>query len=132
MTTTAERSRVLVGENRRWHEQGNLPLRLYRLERGAHRDFSLSVTHVANEQTVHRPYALHVRFHFRGGFALLGRVLEEPGRLELALPCGIGNVRGTGRHSAARVEIEQLDGHLVDRGALLLSLLAPAFAAKLV
>ena len=43
----AEGARVLLGENRRRHQHGDLPPALHRLERGAHRDLGLAVAHVA-------------------------------------------------------------------------------------
>ena len=56
----AEGARVLVGEDRRGHEHGDLTSALHRLERGAHGDLRLAVADVADEQAVHRTRALHV------------------------------------------------------------------------
>ena len=64
--------------------------------------------------------------------ALIGRILEEERRLELALPRGVGKRGDLVGHAAARVEIEQLERHLLQRGARLVALLRPALAAELV
>ena len=126
----AERARVLVGENRRRHEHRDLPLRLHGLERGAHGDLGLAVAHVADEQAVHRPRALHVGLHLRRRGALVGRVLEQERRLELPLPRRVGHVRRPGGDLPPRVQVEQLDRHLLNRDARSLALLPPALAAE--
>ena len=127
-----ERAEMLVGEDRRRHEHGNLPSDLHRLERRAHGDFSLAVADVADEQAIHRPRALHVALHLRRRGALVGRVLEEKRRLELPLPRRVGNVRRTVGDFPPRVEIEQLDRHLLDRRARSSRCCGPAPAAELV
>ncbi len=128
----AERAQVLVGENRRRDENGDLPTRLHGLERGAHRDLRLAVAHVADEQPVHRPRGLHVGLHLHRRGPLVRRVLEEERRLELPLPGRVGNVCRSRGDLAARVEVEQLDRHLLNRGARLLALLRPATAPEMV
>ena len=55
--TLAERSLMLIGENRRRNEHRDLSLGLHRLERCAHRDFGLAIADVADEQPVHRARA---------------------------------------------------------------------------
>ena len=51
----AEAVKVLLGENRRRHEHGDLVAAIDRLERGPHGDFGLAEADVAAEQPVHRP-----------------------------------------------------------------------------
>ncbi len=81
-----EGAAVLLRENRRRHQQRHLLAALHRLERGAHGDLRLSVAHVAHQQPVHRPGPLHVRLDLLGRLALVGRVLVQKARLQLALP----------------------------------------------
>ena len=127
----AEGARVLVGEDRRGHEHRHLPPALHRLERGAHGDLRLAVAHVADEQAVHGTRALHVRLHVVGGrLALVRRVLEQEAALELALPRGVRHVRRPRRNLAPRIQVEQLERHLLDGGARLVALLRPALAAE--
>ena len=82
----AEGARVLIGENRRRHENGDLTLGLHRLERRAHGHLGLPISNIPHEQPVHRPNAFHIFFHIDGCLPLVRRVLEEKGRLELRLP----------------------------------------------
>ena len=49
-----ERLHVLLHEQRRRHEHGDLLAVLHRLERGAHGDLGLAVADVAADQPVHR------------------------------------------------------------------------------
>ena len=121
---------MLVGEDRGWDEDGDLATALHGLERGAHGDLGLAIADVTDEQAVHRARAFHVLLDVDRGTALVGRVLEEEARFELALPRAIGRVGGAAGDLATRVEIEQLDRHLLDRGARLVALLRPALAAQ--
>src|SRR5690348_338391 len=105
---------VLVGENRRRDEHGDLTTRLHGLEGRAYGDLRLAVADVANEQAIHRPRALHVAFDLGRRGTLIGRVFEEERRLELLLPRGVRHMRRTIRDLPTRVEVEQLDGHLTD------------------
>src|SRR4029077_18629591 len=54
------------------------------------------------------------------------------GGLELTLPWRVGREREAGRELAARVQIEQLRGHLANRGARLVTLPLPRGGAELV
>ena len=126
-----EGARMLIGEDRRRYENGDLPLGLHRFESRAHGDLRLPVADVPDEQAIHRPDGFHIGLHLGGRFSLIGRVLEQEGRLELTLPRGVRNVRRARRHLAACVQIEELDGHLVNCRARFLTLLAPPFPAEL-
>ena len=63
---------------------------------------------------------------------LVGRVLEQEGRLELALPRRIRQVRRAPRRAPARVQVEEFDGHQRDRPARTVALLRPPLSADLV
>src|SRR4029078_901478 len=102
---------------------GHLSPALPRLERGARGDLRLAVADVADEEAVHGTRALHVALHLGGGAALVRRVLEEEAALELALPGRVRHVRGPRGHFTARVEVEQLEGHLLDGRARAIALL---------
>src|SRR5207244_1379229 len=52
--------------------------------------------------------------------------------LELTLPWRVGREREAGRELAARIQIEQLRGHLANRGACLVTLPLPRSGAELV
>jgi hypothetical protein len=109
----AERAVVLVRENRRRNEDRDLAIRLHRLERRTNGDLRLAVADIADEQPVHRARLFHVRLDVDGRLALIRRVLEEERRLELALPRACLESAAARCDLSARVEVEQLDGHLL-------------------
>ena len=76
---------VLVREQRRGHEHGDLKPVLDGLEGGAERHFRLAEPHVAADQPVHGPRPLHVAEHLFDGALLVRRLLEGKGGLELAV-----------------------------------------------
>jgi hypothetical protein len=128
----AEGAAVLLGQDRRGHEHRRLLSRLHRLEGRAHGHLGLAVAHVADHQSVHGAGALHVALHLLGGPALVGRVLIEEPRLQLALPPRVGRETEPRRAGAARVEIHQLRRHLPDGPLRLLPLPPPPGAAQAV
>ena len=69
-----------------------------RLERRAHGDFGLAVSHVAAEQAIHRRGPFHVALDVGDGGGLIGRLGKFEGILELALP---GRVRRKTRNPGA-------------------------------
>src|SRR6266545_361691 len=73
----AECSRMLLGENGRRDENRHLPAGLNRLERRPNRNLRLAVSHVADQQPVHRPRTLHIGFHISCRSALVGSVFEK-------------------------------------------------------
>ena len=116
-TLVAEGARVLVGEDRRRDEHGDLPPALHRLERGAHGDLGLAVADVADEQAVHRPRALEVLLHVLGRLALVGRVLEEEGGLELPLPRRVGRSEEVVHGAERTAPVRRTAGRSRSRGA---------------
>ncbi len=70
--------------------------------------------------------------HFVGGGALVRRILEEERRLELALPRSVRQRARLRCHAPARVQLEQLHGHGLQRSARALSLLCPALSTQFV
>ena len=86
---------VLLHEQRRRHEHGDLLAVLDGLERGAHGDLGLAEADVAREQAVHRDRPLHVGLHLVDGLQLVGGLGERERLLELALPRGVRAERVT-------------------------------------
>ena len=80
---------VLVGQQRRRHQDGDLLAVLHRLERRPDRDLGLPVADVAADDPVHRDRLHHVGLDLVDGAELVGRLLEREGVLELALPDGV-------------------------------------------
>ena len=108
---------VLLGEHGGGHQHRHLVAVADRLEGGAQRDFGLAVADVAGHQTVHRPRVLHVALDLFDRAQLVGRLLEAEGGLELALPRRVGREGVALGHRALGVELQQLLGHLAQRGA---------------
>ena len=94
---------VLLDEQRRRHEHGDLLAVLHRLERRPHRDLGLAVADVAADQAVHRDGPLHVGLDLVDGAQLVGRLDVGEGVLELALPRGV-RARRRGPAVAIRAE----------------------------
>ena len=101
---------VLLDEQRRRHEHGDLLAVLNRLERGAHGDLGLAEADVSRQQAVHRDGPLHVGFDLVDRLQLVGRLGEREGLFELALPRRVGPERVAFRRHARRVELDELDG----------------------
>ena len=110
-----ERRQVLVDQQGRRHEHGDLLAVLHRLEGGAHRDLGLAVADVAADDAVHRDGLLHVRLDLVDRTELVGRLVVGEGVLELALPRGVGAEGEAGRRRAGGVEPDQLGRDLLDR-----------------
>ena len=108
-----ERAVVLLGEDRRRHEQHHLLAVLDRLERGPERDLGLAVADVAADQAVHRARRLHVGLDHLDRVALVGRLGERERVLEVALPVAVGGERVTLAALALGVQVEQLAGELL-------------------
>ena len=79
----AKSLQVLLRQDRRRRQHGDLLAALDREKRGAHRDFGLAVTDIAANQAVHRFFPLHARQGFVDGALLIGRLFEFESRFEL-------------------------------------------------
>ena len=122
----AHRRDVLEGEDRRRHQDRDLPPFLDDLEGGAQGDLGLAVADVAAQQAVHRRRLHQVGLDVgQRGRLVVGQVVRE-GRLELALPGRVGAEGGGAHRAALRVELQQLARHLLDRRADLGPALVPA------
>ena len=123
---------VLLGEQRRRHQDRDLHAVLHGLERRAHRDLGLAVADVAADHPVHRVRLLHVGLDLVDGPELVGGLDVGEGVLELALPRGVRPERVPGRGGARGVEPDQLAGDLLDRLAGAALGLLPVRAAEAV
>ena len=108
---------MLLREKRRRHEDGGLVPVLHRLEHRPHCDLGLAEAHVPADETVHGHRLLHVGFHVVDGLELVRGLRIEEGLLELCLPGRVGRERVAGSGLAAPVQLDELLGHLSDRGA---------------
>ena len=81
-----EGGEVLLGEDGRGHEYGDLEPVGDSLEGGAEGDLGLAVADIAADEPVHGPDALHVALHVEDGLGLVGRLLVGEGIFELDLP----------------------------------------------
>ncbi len=110
---------VLLGEQRGGDEHRRLLAVLDRLEHGAHRHLGLAEPDVAAHQAVHGDVGLHVGLHLFDGAQLVDGLGEGEGVLELALPRRVGR-EGVALHVQPQpVQLDELLGDLVHRGARL-------------
>ena len=80
---------VLLGEDRRRHQEQHLLAVGGRLEGGAQRDLRLAVADVAADQPVHRLRRLHVRLGLLDRLELVVGLAIRERALELELPVGV-------------------------------------------
>ena len=109
-----ERREVLLREQRRGHEYGDLGAVLDGLERGAHGDLGLAVADVAHHDAVHGGGLLHVRLDLLDRAELVDGLGERERVLHLALPRSVGAEGAAGRGLPLGVELDELGGDLAD------------------
>ena len=114
---------VLVRQDRRRDEDGDLLAVGGSLEGGTHGYLRLPEADIPAEQTVHRIGALHIGLHSGDGSGLVGGVFEGERCLELVLEVGVGAEGKALRLTALGVETYQITGDVLD--ALLRALLDP-------
>ena len=125
-----ERLQVLVGQQRRRHQDRGLFTVLDGLERRPHRDLGLAVTDVAADHPVHRDGLLHVVLDLGDGGELVDGLGEPERILHLGLPRGVGAERVAGRRLSLGVQRHQLGGDLTHRPAGLRLGVGPVAAAQ--
>ena len=128
----AKRVPVLLGEDRRRHQHGDLPAVHHGDEGGAQRDFSFAEAGVAADQPIHRLDARQVADDVVDRRLLVRRLLELEARREFLVVRARWRIRVPLHHLARRVHVEQLGRHREHRlpGAPLN--LLPRAAAQLV
>src|SRR5713226_9197428 len=105
---------VLLSENRRWRQEGNLLPAHGCLERRAQSELSLAKPDVSAQQAVHRAVGLHVGLYLCEGAELIRRLLIWKGRLELLLPRGVARKGYPWSSFTQRVDLEQLLRDVLD------------------
>ncbi len=121
---------MLLGEDRRRREDGDLLAVHHGLERRAQRNLRFAVAHVAAEQAIHRQVALHVALDLLRGLKLVGRFVVGEVFLKFLLP---RRVRPKGVAPVLLplgVELHEVEGQLLEAFAHLRFLLVPVLAAQ--
>ena len=113
--TLSKRVVVLLCENGRRHENGNLAAVLHRLERSTECDLGLSVPDITADQTVHNLRRLHVLLHIRNRRKLIVCLLIREHFLKLALPRRIRSEHMPLLRLALRIKLDKILGDLIDR-----------------
>ncbi len=109
-----EHLEMLLDEQCRRDENGDLFTVLHRLERRPYRDLGLAVADVAADDPVHRDGFAHVGLDLLDGRELVGGLPEREGVLQLPLPWGV-RAEGVSRRGHPRaVQADQLAGDLLD------------------
>ena len=109
-----ERRHMLLDQQRRRHEHGDLLAVLHRLERGPDRDLGLAVADVTADQPVHRHRPFHVVLDLVDGAELVRGLHVGEGVLEFALPRSVRAEGEPGRGHPGRVQPDQLGRDLPD------------------
>ena len=121
---------MLLRENRRRHENGNLFSVHHGLERGADGDFGFAKADVAANQTVHRLGAFHVGFGFGDGGDLVRRFLVNERAFKFALPLRVRLERVAGLRFAHGLDAQHFRRDVAHGVFGLLLGLVPARAAE--
>src|SRR5882757_1815400 len=130
--TARERFEVLECEDGGGGEDRNLFAIRDSFERRAHRDFRLTVTNIAAEQTIHGRFAFHVALDVRDGSVLVVGFFKFERVFKLALPVAVRRERKALRGLSRRVEFEKFVGHVLERLANSGFARGPGGAAELV
>ena len=93
-------------------------------------NLGLAVTHIAAKQSVHRAPGFHVFLNFGNGLKLVGGFLKGETVLQLALPRGVRGKGMPGRHPPFGVELQKIEGQLLNRFPHFSCDLAPFAAAQ--
>ncbi len=128
--TIAKDLPMLLREQRRGHQNGNLFAAVHRGERGTQRDFGFAKSDVATDDAIHRLIGRKVRQHIVNGAGLVFGQLERKTGFEAAV-VALGPVKAMPwACGAARIDIEQLGGDVTNllNGAPLCA--SPLIAAK--
>ena len=102
---------MLLGKNRRGHQDDGLFACLHRFEGRADRHFSLAVAHVSDQETVHGACTLHVALDLVRRAPLVRGVFIKEGGFELTLPRRVRRECVAGCQLSPRVQVEQFRRH---------------------
>ena len=106
---------MLLREQSRGNDDGNLLSILDRFECCAHRNFGLAVAHITTYQSIHGDGAFHVRLHFINGGKLVDGLVVGESVFKFALPGRIGTKGKTWGCHPCRIQSDQPSGDLFDR-----------------
>src|SRR5690606_29642555 len=109
-----EIAEVLLREDRRRAEDGDLAPRHGDAKGGAQRDLGLAEADVATDEAVHRAVAVEILEDLLDGLGLVGRLVEGEARLELRVGAVHGRDGLASGGAALGVELDELLGHLLD------------------
>ena len=123
---------MLLGKDCRGHQVNHLLSLLDGLKSGSEGDFSLSVAHVAADQTVHNLFALHIPLCRFNGLQLVLRLFKGKHLLKLALPYRIRPILIAFALLSGGVQLHQLFGYLFDGPSYLCLCLIPLCAAQFI
>ena len=110
----AKRLVVLLCEQGRGYEHGNLFAVLYRLECGTYGDLGFAESHVTGDEAIHGDFSLHVFLHLVDGGELVGSLVVGEGFFQLSLPGSVCRKGVTARCLASRIEFHQVCGDFLD------------------
>ena len=110
----AERLVVLLGQQRRRRQYGNLLAGLDGDEGGAHGDLGLAEADIPADQAVGGPVGPEIGQYRVDGALLVGRRLERELFAEAVIVVVRGAEDGAGARFPPRVDVEQFSGHVVD------------------
>jgi len=105
---------VLLHQQGRWHQDGDLLAVHDRLERGAHRDLGLAVADVAADEAVHRDDLLHVALDLDDRRQLVGGLHVGEVVFEFALPRAVDAERVPLGGLPGRIQLDEFGGDLPD------------------
>ena len=105
---------MLLREQGRGYEHGNLFAVLHRLERGTYGNLGFAEAHITRDEAVHGDFFLHVFLHLVDGGELVGSLVVGEGLFQLSLPGGICGEGVTARCLACRIEFHQVGGDFLD------------------
>ena len=105
---------MLLREQGRGYEHGNLFAVLHRLERGTYGNLGFAEAHIAGDEAVHGDFLLHVLLYLVDGGELVGSLVVGEGLFQLTLPGGVCGEGVTARCLACRVEFHQVGSDFLD------------------
>ena len=106
---------MLLCQNRCRHKIDHLFILLYRLKGRPNSDLRLAVAHIAANQTVHNPAALHILLGGCDGTDLILCLLEGKHLLELPLPDSVLAILESLALLPDRIQLHQILGYLIHR-----------------
>ena len=113
----AECAKMLLGEHGGRHQHRHLLAVVDGLEGGADGQLGFAVAHVAADEAVHWPGALHVALDLGHRRELVRRFLVCKGGVELGLPFAVRGIGDAGLGFAQGLEVDHVAGE-VDDGRL--------------